>query len=314
MNKIGKNVPVVVFAYNRPRHLEATLGALRRAYGASETDVLIFCDGPRSKSEQMSVNEVHGIARNAQGFQSVKVLTSDENRGLGDSVIRGVSHALSLYESVIVIEDDVEVSPGFLNYMCGALNEYVNTSKVFSISGYSPPVEGRERFNDGFFIPRICSWGWATWRDRWQSVDWSAREYDAFIKDRSRRAEFCRAGRDMLDMLINQVEGESESWAIRFDFGRFISGNRLTLYPSSSLVKNSGMDGSGEHFEKSQRYQSPMSQRTEFSFPLLVDEANELTVAFSEFYPRRLRSRLAIMARRMRVHGPARKAFRFVFR
>ncbi|NML96699.1 glycosyltransferase family 2 protein [Paraburkholderia sp. RP-4-7] len=314
MNKIGENVPVVVFAYNRPRHLDATLGALRRAHGANEIDVLIFCDGPRNESEQKAVNEVRDIARNSKGFRSVKVFTSDENRGLGDSVVRGVSHALSFYESVIVIEDDVEVSPGFLIYMCGALSEYINNNKVFSISGYSPPVEGKEDFNDGFFIPRICSWGWATWRDRWQSVDWNVGEYELFIKDRSRRSEFCRAGRDMLDMLINQVEGESESWAIRFDFARFISGNKLTLYPSSSLVKNSGMDGSGEHFEKSQRYQTQISQRTEFAFPSCVNEASELTVAFSEFYPRRLRSRLAILARRMRVHGPARKAFRFVFR
>lgn len=314
MNKIGGNVPVVVFAYNRPRHLEATLWALRSAHGASEIDLLIFCDGPRSESEQNPVNEVRDIAQNAQGFRSVKVFASSENCGLGNSVIRGVSYALSFYESVIVIEDDVEVSPGFFVYMHGALHEYINNNKVFSISGYSPPVEGRERFGNGFFIPRICSWGWATWRDRWQSVDWNVGEYALFIKDRSRRLEFCRAGRDMLDMLINQVEGESESWAIRFDFARFISGDGLTLYPSSSLVKNSGMDGSGEHFEKSRRYQTQMSERTEFVFPPLVEEAGELTVAFSAFYPRRLRSRLAIWARRMHVHGPARKAFRFVLR
>jgi glycosyltransferase involved in cell wall biosynthesis len=307
-------VPVVIFAFNRPEHLSLTLDALRRADSSDQTPVLIFCDGPRSERDKNLVAEVKTIAEGAHGFKSVSVFASETNYGLGASVIRGVDHALSIYDSVIVLEDDVEVSFGFLTYMRDALAEYNENPKVFSISGYLPPIQKVGGTEDVFFIPRICSWGWATWKDRWLSVDWKAGHYRQFIKDRNQKSRFCRAGRDMLDMLINQVEGTSESWAIRFDFGRFLANDGLTLYPSCSLVKNIGMDGSGAHFERSARYETKMTKKLNFIFPQRVSESEALTVAFSKFYPRRLRSRLAIYARRMHIHRPARWVFRCVFR
>lgn len=307
------DVPVIVFAYKRPRHLERTLAALARCAGAAETDLIVFCDGARTPRDMALVQMARAVARRADGFRSVAVHAAQVNRGLGRAVIEGVSEVLRAYEAAIVIEDDVEAAPGLLVFMREALARYRDDRRVFSIAGYVPPVAGREPHGDGFFVPRICSWGWATWRDRWEEVDWAASGYRTFMRERSRRARFSRAGRDMLDMLVNQIEGEAESWAIRFDFARFLAGDALTLYPTQTLVTNIGMDGSGEHREASSQYASVPGRKTDFALPARVEEAHELTRAFARFYPRRLRSRLAIWARRLHVHGPARRLYRFVF-
>jgi hypothetical protein len=307
------DVPVIVFAYKRPDHLKATLEALAASVGARETDLFIFCDGARKPSDADAVARTRAVAQNADGFRSVCVCNAEINQGLGPSVIAGVSRVLAEHEAVIVVEDDVEVAPGFLTFMRASLERYQQDRRVFSIAGYAPPVAGREAYGDVFFVPRICSWGWATWRDRWRSVDWDAPTYHSFMSDRKARAEFSRAGRDMLDMLINQIEGEAESWAIRFDFGRFVNGNALTLYPVKSLAKNIGMDGSGQHGEQSERYETAVSAQMTFDFPSHVSEAEPMTREFARFYPRPWHSRLAIWARRMHVHGPARDLFRYVF-
>ncbi len=304
---------LVVFAYKRPKHLEQTLTALAAAAGAAQFNLFVFCDGPRKSADMEAVARVRDIAQHAKGFRSVQVQASPVNLGLGRSVIEGVSAVLDQYDSVIVVEDDIEVATGFLSYMRTALKLYRDEQRVFSIAGYAPPVAGGERYGDAFFVPRICPWGWATWRDRWRTVDWQCSEYWSFMADRRKRAQFTRAGKDMLDMIVNQIEGEAESWAIRFDFGRYNYGDALVLYPTRSLTTNTGMDGSGEHREASTHYELELSDQLCFELPVLVREAEDMTCAFSRFYPRRLRSRLAIWARRLHVHGPARKVFRLVF-
>jgi hypothetical protein len=309
----GMSTALVVFAYKRPRHLEQTLAALAASKGAEAFSLFVFCDGPRKSADMEAVAQVREIAQQAKGFRSVKVQASPVNLGLGRSVIEGVSAVLDQYDSVIVVEDDIEVASGFLSYMQAALKLYRDEQRVFSISGYVPPVPVGERHGDAFFVPRICPWGWATWRDRWRTVDWQCSEYGSFMADRQRRAQFTRCGKDMLDMIINQIEGEAESWAIRFDFGRYNYGDALTLYPTKSLTSNTGMDGSGEHREASTHYEGEVSDQLTFDLPVVVREAEDMTRAFHRFYPRRLRSRLAIWARRLHVHGPARKVFRLVF-
>jgi len=47
-------------------------------------------------------------------------------------------------------------------------------------------------------------------------------------------------------MLIDQIAGHNDSWAIRWHAACFLA-DRLTLYPGKSLVTNTGVDGSGTH-------------------------------------------------------------------
>ena len=201
-------------AYNRPEALRRSLAALAAADLASDTDLFIRIDGPRGEVDAEKVAAVREVAQAARGFRSVDICWSDKNQGLGPSVIQGVERILDFSETVIVLEDDLVVSKGFLRYMNDALRQYADDARVFSVCGYTNRVTMPEGYPyDAYFCPRSSSWGWATWRDRWQSVDWNPTP--ASLQKHAHA--FNRwGGSDCAKMLRDWMEGRNRSWAIRF--------------------------------------------------------------------------------------------------
>ena len=135
--------PVVLFVYNRLDHLRQTLEALLKNPEAPESIVYVFSDGPRGEHDAAQVNAVRSFIRSVAGFKEIHVIERPRNLGLADNIIDGVSTVLKQSDSVIVLEDDIETSPGFLRYMNDALDLYRNESRVMHVSGYMFPVKGR---------------------------------------------------------------------------------------------------------------------------------------------------------------------------
>lgn len=259
--------PVVLFAFNRPDALRASLEALAANVLASETPLFIRVDGPRNEDDAEKVAAVREVAQGARGFFNVDVVCSDENRGLANSVIRGVEQVLDVHDSVIVLEDDLVTHPGFLTFLNAGLERYKHVPEVFSICGYSNRVRIPSDYGyDAYFCPRSSSWGWATWRDRWQSVDWNptpaSLQEHAFAFNRW-------GGSDCAKMLRDWMEGRNSSWAIRFCYSQFLQG-KVSLFPTDSLVDPSGgFDGDGTHCKSYNRFRFLMasSERRSFRMP-----------------------------------------------
>jgi hypothetical protein len=134
---------------------------------------------------------------------------------------------------------------------------------IFSISGYNYPPNimkiPKSYKHDIYLSYRFGSWGWSTWFDRWNKVDWEIKDYEKFKNDDKMIAEFNRGGSDMSDMLISQMEGRIDSWAIRFDYAHF-KNNCYNIRPVKSLVHNIGFDGSGVHCGESDKRLSEENQ------------------------------------------------------
>ena len=85
-----------------------------------------------------------------------------------------------------------------------------------SISGYYPPIGiPNTYYNDIFLSPRASSWGWGTWKNRWDLNDWEIKDFDNFIKNKKIQKRFNIGGEDMTEMLRSQIAGEIDSWVIR---------------------------------------------------------------------------------------------------
>ena len=241
--------PIILFVYNRPWHTEQTVEALKKNELASENDLFIFSDGPKIENDE-NVRKVREYIKTIDGFKSVTIVERDKNLGLANSVISGVTEIIIKFGKVIVLEDDLVTSRYFLKFMNEALDFFKDRNDVFSISGHSypPSIMKIPRFykHDVYLSYRFGSWGWATWSDRWDKVDWEIKDYEKFKNDDKMKAEFNRGGKDMSDMLISQMEGRIDSWAIRFDYAHF-KNNCYNTRPVKSLVKNTGFDGSGVH-------------------------------------------------------------------
>lgn len=242
--------PVALFVYNRPEHTRRTVEALAANLRARETPLFIFSDGPKSEAAREKVEAVRAYVRTlpAAGlFQSVEVREAPENRGLKASIIAGATELIDRHDRVIVLEDDLVTAPDFIAFMSDCLDFYEDDRTVGSIAGYSPlrtPPPGYR--HSVYAVPRSSSHGWATWADRWRAVDWEARRFPEFWRDRRMRAGFDAAGSDRSDRLRREVERGAQSWSVLFGFSLFLNGQN-TIVPAVTRIRNIGDDGSGVH-------------------------------------------------------------------
>lgn len=264
-----KYAPIVVFAFNRLDSLCCTIDSLLQNEEAKESSLFIFVDGPRANKtgESEKVNSVREYVRQISGFGSVSYEFSDENKGLGPSIISGVSKVIAENGRAIVLEDDLRFTGNFLSFMNQALDRYEAEKEVFSICGYSNHVVRPSGYDaDSYFCPRSSSWGWATWQDRWVSVDWYLEPFEKYGCFKSKFNRW--GGSDCFGMLKGWHDGRNKSWAIRFCFSQFLQ-DKVSLFPMESKVINDGFDGQGTNCKSWSRFHfdEDRSGRTDFMWP-----------------------------------------------
>jgi hypothetical protein len=244
---VDKLAPIAIFAYNRLRHLEKTAESLKANCLAGQSELLIYSDGPKNQEDEMRVQEVRDYLKTLSGFKMITIVERERHLGLANSIIAGVTSTIGNYGKVIVVEDDLVSSKSFLSYMNEALECYKDQKKVFSITGYNYPLKIPQHYKHGVYLFYRCSsWGWATWVDRWIKVDWGVSDFSKFLRDKARQKLFNRGGEDLTPMLISQMSGGIDSWAIRWCYAHY-SNNAYCLYPTISMIQNIGLDASGTH-------------------------------------------------------------------
>lgn len=261
--------PIIIFAFNRLDVLKKCVASLQDNKEAKHSDLFVYVDGPRSEKpdEKEKVLSVREYVKEITGFNSVGYQFAENNKGLATSVIDGVTDVIEKYGKVIVVEDDLFVSKNFLAFINQGLNKYQNATNVFSICGYTNSINAPSNYQyDAYFCTRSSSWGWGTWKDRWNSVDWSLDEWQCQRKNACRFNKW--GGSDCWKMLRYWHNGYNSSWAIRFCYAQFLQ-NAISLFPIISKVGNNGFDGRGTHGKKWSRFKYifDKSVNKEFLFP-----------------------------------------------
>lgn len=240
--------PIVLFTYNRPLHTKRTLDALALNPEAKDSDLYIYCDGSKLENDAenlIKIKEVEDIIKNEDRFKTVHVTISKKNKGLAKSIIEGVTFVVNKHGKVIVLEDDIVTSKGFLKFMNDSLKLYEDNDKVMHISGYMYPnaINLPETF---FFNVPLC-WGWATWSSAWRHFNNDSVFLWNKLKSEKLFAKFNKFGSDYLSaQLAHNISGKLNTWFIKWHASVLLQ-NGFTLYPKQSLVQNIGFDNSGAH-------------------------------------------------------------------
>jgi putative methyltransferase (TIGR04325 family) len=236
---------IALFGWKRPHHLHQVLQSLSKNREIAELPLYIFLDGPRNDDDRTQCELCFKIAREFDSAFSKQIIRSNTNLGLFNSVVQGISLVLQQFESVIVLEDDIVVSPYFLSYMMQGLLLYRDVPEVASIHGFIPNIIPSPP--SSFFLPGADCWGWATWRHQWRCMRFHAADLAREIRTAKLTKIFNLNGNyDYLRMLDDRAVNRNNSWAILWHASCFLAG-KVTLYPPKSLVSNIGLDGSGEH-------------------------------------------------------------------
>lgn len=267
--------PIILFVYNRPWHLQQTLKALKQNTLAEKSELFIYSDRNKNNNDEADVVGVRNIIHDIKGFKNLEIIERERNLGLAKSVIEGVSEVLSTKDKVIVLEDDVITVPSFLTFMNSALEYYQANKNIFSISGYTYPVNIPASYQEDVFISyRSSSWGWATWKDRWEKTDWEVKDFNIFVKDKNAQRLFNRAGEDYSPMLFSQMKNKIDSWAIRWAYSQF-KNNSYCLFPTKPLCKNIGTDSSGTHSARTKKFDVELQnagEQIKFTSKLEINE------------------------------------------
>ena len=252
--------PVIIFNYNRPDHSQRVWDALSRNELATETELYLYCDGPKENaSEEMKerilslheqAKEYMQYAKQHGLFKDVHVVCSEKNKGLRTSIISGATDVINKHGVVIVLEDDLETSPYFLNYMNKALDKYEAYRGVFSISAQSymnPKDFPADYPYDVYAYPTHLPTGWATWADRWNLIEWDIDKQMAPLlkNDPYMRNAFMRGGEDLYyRSLLERVNRGLDVWSVCFSLAHF-KHHAVSIRPVISYIHNIGFDGSG---------------------------------------------------------------------
>jgi hypothetical protein len=232
-----KLAPIVLFTFNRPHHTQQVLNSLAQNVEAKDSHLYIFSDGPKENADPgiiKKIKETRAIVNAENRFKKVTVVEHQKNKGLAASISEGVTQIVNEYGTVIVLEDDLVLSPYFLTHMNDSLDRYEDNKRVSQIGACNFFACG-PKYPSVFFLAMPECLGWATWRDRWQHFNPDA----AYLLEQLRKNDLmfrfnAYGSYDMEGMLKDQIGKNGTSWAIRWQ-AVCVLNNWLTLYPNPAF-------------------------------------------------------------------------------
>lgn len=223
---------IVVVAFNRPRSLERLLRSLNDAVYQDQNITLIIsidkCD---------TNQDVLEIAKAFQWEYGTKeVVYQSENLKLRKHIIKCAGYS-SNYGSVIILEDDLYVSPYFYEYAVAALEFSETDNRVAGVSLYNHCVnvnnsEPFEKIDDGYdnwYLQLASSWGEA----------WTKKQWEDFYQWYTQHQDMELAGNDIPAF----VSGWPASSWLKYFIKYLVGSNKYFFYPRISLTTNFGDAG-----------------------------------------------------------------------
>ena len=149
----------------------------------SPSSLYVASDGPRRScpSEGFQVQDVRGLIERLIDWPcSVQTMYSSSNHGCRDGPIRALNWFFEHVEEGIILEDDCVPHLDFFAFCEATLRLYSVDSRIWCVSGNNYLAADSTQAFSYYFSRYTMTWGWATWRDRWQQYDPELLQWPAF--------------------------------------------------------------------------------------------------------------------------------------
>lgn len=272
-------IATLLFTYDRSWHTEQVLTALSKSYMLPEK-LFIFQDGLKNDEDSDEWKKVNDLIKEVD-WCDTEIIVSEYNKGLASSIVTGIACAFEKYDAVIVLEDDCVPAVGFMSFMKQCFEKYAENKQIYSVTGYSFPAELEEGEYDVYGCGRISSWGWGTWKDRWEQYEKDYELVKKMIQQERASKNLAIWGSDLEETVVGNVRGTCDSWAVFWAL-KVIEKEGICIFPYNSLIKNVGFDGTGVHCGSTDRWEikSMEYEKTLFHIPDEVVISNETIEAY----------------------------------
>ena len=243
-------VPIILFVYNRPKHLQQTLNSLKKEKKLSK--IYFFIDGPKNDAEKNGINKINKCIDIVNKVDWVKkeTIIQKVNIGLKNTLLISTSHVFEKHNHnfVIFLEDDNIIQPGFYDYMSLASEKYKAKKKIFSITGYNFILnkdEYKTIIGDHFFLSYGNTWSLGIWKRSWKLWKKEILNLDDAPKKKIFKSILKSKNYILYDVLLEGYIKKNNAGSTYYY--TLWKHNKLTIFPKFPLMNNIGMDGSGEN-------------------------------------------------------------------
>lgn len=238
---------IIIVAYNRDHTLKRLLASLESAkVNAPQMEIHLVISIDQSDNEK--------VLKIAEEFSwdlgPKKIITHKERQGLKKHILKS-GDLVEEYENIIMLEDDLWLSPYFWKYSIDSINFCKDNKQICQISLYSnvfnetsllpfiPYMDG----NDNYYMKIPSSWGQIWTKDQWNGFKEWLPEYEANEKKFNE------------SLPPNVKIWPDTSWKKIF-YNYVIEKNKLVFYPRLSLTTNF-MDAGTHHKGSAYYLQTP---------------------------------------------------------
>ena len=245
---------ICIIAYNRVNALKRLVNSLLASVYPTSIDLIISID----KSKSTIVEE---YARTVVWqYGDYKLVAHEKNLGLRKHIL-GCGAYLKEYDALVVLEDDIVVTPVFMYYVTQCVAKYKDDERIAGISLYGfnisyqtlypfVPMKGE---HDVYFMNCAQSWGQVWMKKQWLDFyKWYQNNNDSFSD---------------LQHIPSVINNWPETSWLKYHTRYCIEEDKLFVYPYYSLSTN--FSDVGAHVtEKNTFFQSNMTYCSSCRFKL----------------------------------------------
>jgi len=250
--------PIGLSVYSRVEHLKKNVAALKNNFLAPESELYIFSDAPKPGDEK-KVYKVREFLKTINGFKNVTIFERKTNSRVKNNR-DGIKFLLEKYGKIIFLEEDIVTSPKFLTFMNDALDFYKDDNRIFSISGYSPPIKIPKNYTKDIYLSyRFSAWGFGLWKNRYDMIDFNLDGIDDFFRNKQVLRKIIQIlsnkkvqTEKQISSLLNILEQESIMPAFYYStniLSKYLKKNPPRLDYVIGLIQKKGFFVTKTHFD-----------------------------------------------------------------
>lgn len=280
MKTLSQYAPVLIPTLNRYEHLKQCLESLSKCSLAEHTEVYIALDFPPSEKYEVGYkkNKEYLYSIGDMNFKKIHIIERETNYGTWNKGDKGNAKYLIMeisqkYDRYIFTEDDNVFSPCFLEFMNKGLELFKDDESVFAISGYRWWFPIKYDTNT-FFRQNVdyTPWGVGKWvRTKSKTIDEKWFKKQLSLKNILKL--FLKGEFFVLGSLFEFACKEHKDDVLIDQHMRVIMAlqNKHMIIPTSQLVKNIGLDGTGTMPKNNEKldnlyYSIPLSEDLHFEY------------------------------------------------
>tara|TARA_B100001057_G_C22721657_1_gene899961 strand:- start:134 stop:1042 length:909 start_codon:yes stop_codon:yes gene_type:complete len=244
-----KQAPILLMTYIRPQNTDLLIRLLRK-YNKSK--IIVFNDGLKNIKHKLLQKQTREIILKHKKNSNLITIFPKKNLTQKNNLPYALKKVFRKNDRAIILEDDCIPNKSFFKFCNILLEKYKDDSRISQISGnnFLNFKFFKRRNNDSYFFSNFTSsWGWATWKKKWEEAYdlnikiWPKIKKEQWLLDFFHNKKSVKFWTKAFDRRYKLLD---DDWDRPWTLANLVN-NRLNIFPNKNLISNIGEDKAALH-------------------------------------------------------------------